>query len=116
MRILQFPGLKTLNTRIPGGKLTLFCAGEASAGFPHLAWGDQGQDALPDQGSAARGGGQTDVHLHPRLHRPVPQDGSLQAERSLLQLVHRLQGLQSLTQSRETCRGSEDIRKIEELA
>lgn len=89
---------------ILGGKLTLFRAGEASAGFLRLLRGDQGQDALPDQRSAARGGRQADVHLHPRLHLSVGQNTSLQGERSLLQLIHWLEGFQSLPQSKETCR------------
>lgn len=94
-----------------GGELTLFCAGQASAGLLQLVLGDQGQDALPDQGSGARGGRQADVHLHTRLHLSVHQNASLQGERPLLQFIHWLQGFQSLTQWKETCRRHKQIRK-----
>lgn len=96
---------------ILGGKLTLSCAGWASAGFLRLVLGDQGEDALPDQGSGARGGRQTDVRLHTCLHLSVHQNTSLQGERSLLQLIDWLQGFQSLTQSKETCRRHKHISK-----
>lgn len=89
--------------------LTLLCAGWASAGLLQLVLGDQGQDALPDQGSGARGGRQTDVHLHACLHFPVHHNASLQGEGSLLQLIHGLQGFQSLTQWKETCGRQEQI-------